>query len=197
MYYFLMFFIAYALGIIFCVYFNFAYILIAAILFAIINSFISKKLLPSLLIVLIILLSYFSVTNSSKSVLTQYINSDVPIIAKINNIQSNNLDSNFIGYNAEVIYIETSKIKENTIIYIPKSVNVEINSIISLNANISEISSNKNRMLYNYKDSLRAKKIFVNVFYKDGIKLVKRNYSAFSSFSNFCEIGRASCRERV
>lgn len=186
MYYFLMFFIAYALGIIFCVYFNFAYILIAAILFAIINSFISKKLLPSLLIVLIILLSYFSVTNSSKSVLTQYINSDVPIIAKINNIQSNNLDSNFIGYNAEVIYIETSKIKENTIIYIPKSVNVEINSIISLNANISEISSNKNRMLYNYKDSLRAKKIFVNVFYKDGIKLVKRNYSAFSSFSNFC-----------
>ncbi len=186
MYYFLIFFIVYVLGIIFCVYFNFTYILIIAILFAIINSFITKKLIPNLLIVLIVFLSFFSFTYNSKSVLTKYLNDDVLITAKLKNIQSNNLDSSYVGYNAEIINVEGNKIKENTIIYIPKSVNVEINSIISLKASVSEISNNKNKMLFNYKDSLRVKGIFVNVFYLDDIKLLKRNYSVFNGFTNYC-----------
>jgi competence protein ComEC len=182
-----MFFIAYALGIVFCVYFNFIHLLIAAILYAIVNSIISKKLIPNVLIILVVLLSFITVSYNSKSILAQYIdNNNEEIITKIINIQSNNEESKYTGYNAEIISVNGRAIKEKTIIYILKETNVDVNSIVKFNASISEISSNKNRMLFNYKDSLRAKGIFVNVFCKGDIELVKRNYSAFNSLSNFC-----------
>lgn len=186
MYYFLMFFIAYALGIVFCVYFNFFHILIVAIIFAIINSIISKKLIPNILIVLFIVLSFITVNYNSKSNLVQYINKNVDATVKIINVQSNNEESKYIGYNAQIINVNGMDLKEKTIIYLLKEKTIEINSIVKLNASISEISSNKNRMLFNYKDSLRAKGIFVNVFCKGEIELIKRNYSVFNSFSNFC-----------
>ncbi len=186
MYYFLMFFIAYALGIVFCVYFNFLHILIAAIVFAVVNSIISKKLIPNVLIVLFVVLSFITVSYNSKSNLTQYIDRNVEVIAKIIKVQSNNEESKYIGYNAQIINVNGKDLKEKTIIYIPKGTDVEINSIVRLNVSISEISSNKNRMLFNYKDSLRVKGIFVTAFCKGEIELVKRNYSVFNSFSNFC-----------
>ena len=186
MYYFLMFFIAYALGIVFCIYFNFFHILIVAIVFAVVNSIISKKLIPNVLIALFVVLSFITVSYSSKSNLIQYIDRNVDVVAKIINVQSNNEESKYTGYNAQIININGKGLKEKTIIYIPKGPYVEPNSIIRLNVSISEIISNKNRMLFNYKDSLRAKGIFVNAFCKGEIELLKRNYSMFNSFSNFC-----------
>lgn len=186
MYYFLVFFIAYALGIVFCVYFNFFHILILAIVFAIINSIISKKIIPNVLIVLFLVLSFITVSYNSKSNLIQYIDRNVELVAKIINVQSNNEESKYTGYNAQIIDVNGKDLKEKTIIYIPKGTYVETNSIVRLNVSISEIISNKNRMLFNYKDSLRAKGIFVNAFCKGEIEILKRNYSIFNSFSNFC-----------
>ncbi len=186
MYYFLMFFIAYALGIVFCVQFNFIYILIVAIIFAIICSIISKKIISNILIVLFVVLSFFTVKYNSKSNLVEYIDNDVQIIAKIISVQSNNEDSKYIGYNAQVINVNSKDIREKTLLYIPKETAIELNSIVRLNVNIAEISSNKNRTLFNYKDYLRAKGVFVNAFCNGEVEIVKHKYSIFNSFSNFC-----------
>lgn len=193
-YYFLIYFIIYSVGIIFCVYFNFLHILVAAIIFAIINSIISKKLISNLLVVLFLILSFVTVNYSSKSNLIQYVDSEVKIIAKIIDIQSNSAESKYIGYNAQIIRVDGRNIREKTIIYIPSDIEVKTNSIIRLNASVSKINSNKNRMLYNYEESLKSKGIFVSMFYKadngsqnDSIELLKRNYSAFNSFSSFCK----------
>ena len=187
MYYFVVFFIAYALGIIFCVYFNFLYILAAAIAFAIVNSILNKKLIFNLLIILFIILSFVTINYNSKSVLIQHLNSDVEIIANILSIKSKNVDSKYIGYNAYVTSVNGTKIKEKTIIYVPKDKEVESNSIIQFNANVSEILSNNNKMLFNYKNSLKSDGIFVTLFCISEIKVIEKNYSWINEFSIVCK----------
>lgn len=186
MYYFTIFFIAYCLGIIFCVYFNFFHILAAAIIFAVVNSIINKKIIFHLLIILFIILSFVTINYNSKSNLIQYLNSDIEIIANILSVRSNNEESNYIGYNAQITELNGIKIKEKTIIYIDKGKEIESNSIVRLDAAVSEIISNKNRMLFNYKNSLRSEGIFVNLFCKGDIHLIKSEYSFFNSFSDTC-----------
>lgn len=187
MYYFVVFFIAYALGIIFCVYFNFLYILAAAIAFAIINSILNKKLMFNLLIILFIILSFVTINYNSKSVLIQYLNSDVEIIANILSIKSKNEDSKYIGYNAYVTSVNGIKIKEKTIFYVPKEKVIESNSIIQTNATVSEILSNKNKTLFNYKNSLKSNGIFVTMFYKSELKVIENNYSLLNEISIVCK----------
>ena len=183
MYYFVAFFIAYALGIIFCVYFNFFYLLAVAIVFVIVNSIISKKLMPNILIILFIILSFVTINYNSKSVLIQYLNGDVEIIANILSIRNNNEESKYVGYNAYVTSINGINVKERTILYVDREKEVELNSIVQVDANVSEILSNKNKMLFNYKNSLRSDRIFATLFCKGGMKVIEKDYSWLNRFS--------------
>ncbi len=183
MYYFVAFFIAYALGIIFCVYFNIFYLLAVATVFAIVNSIISKKLMPNIIIFLFIFLSFVTINYNSKSVLIQYLNSEVEIIANVLSIRSNNEESKFIGYNVYVTSINGINVKERTILYVDREKEVELNSIVKINANVSEILSNNNKMLFNYKNSLRSDRIFVTLFCKSDINVIEKDYSWLNKFS--------------
>lgn len=178
-------FAVYAMGIISYEHGFFSYFFMALFVFLIYNSLITKKFIYNLVIITFLILSYINCNYNAKFILTQYINEDVNIVANIKTQNKSNPNSNYDSYNAYVTSINDVILKEeeNTIIYVGKNIFVKENSIVSLNGSVAESNFSKNKMLFNYSNYLRSKKIGAVIFVDGYVKLLKQNYSFLNEVS--------------
>lgn len=186
-------FATYAMGIISYEHGYFGYFFIALFVTLVYNSFITKRYIYNLVIVSFVILSYINCYYNSKFILTQYVNEDTEIMAEIKTINKSNPDSSYESYNASVISINDMRFneRENTIIYVKKNTHVEENSIILFNGSVADSNFSKNKMLFNYTNYLRSKKIGAVIFADDYVKQLKKDYSYLYevsiSFRNYAE----------
>jgi len=179
--------IVYALGIISYEYdfYFISFLLIFIALFF--NSLKSKKIIYNLVLVIFLILSFANCYYNSKSVVIQYINEDIEIIAEIKSQNKTaNFDSKYNSFNSSLLYINGKKLnlKENTIIYIDKNVDIGLNTVIKLSGNVADTSFSKNTMLFDYKKYLRGRKVYATIFAQNEITVIKENYSVFIDISN-------------
>lgn len=184
MYYFSAFFIVYLIGILITVNISSMLCIIVGISTAVISYHVNKKVLANMLIVLFAILSVLLVNYNSKSELTQYLNQSVDIIAEVEAVNSTKSESQYIGYKVRIIKISNLNLSEHSILYVNKSQNVEINSIIQTTVNVSELLDNKNHMLFSYKKSMRAKKIYTSLFAVSEPKVIEIEYSQLNKYVN-------------
>ncbi len=178
-------FAVYAMGIISYVHGFFSYIFSAVLVLLIYNSFITKKFMYNSVIITFLIFSFINCNYNSIYNLKQYINEDVNIVAEIKRKNKVNTDSDYISYQASVISINNRilKQKENTIVYLDKSLKMKENSIVGLNGRIADSQFSKNKMLFNYNNYLRSKKIGAVIFADDHINIIKNEYSLFNKIS--------------
>ncbi|QSX07097.1 DNA internalization-related competence protein ComEC/Rec2 [Sedimentibacter sp. zth1] len=184
MYYFVIYFVAYVLSIIVCLYLNYKTAIILSLIFFALGIVTTKKYVACFLIILFAVLSVVCINYNSKSILTQYLNDDVNVIVEIKNVIKDDKESEFISYNVNVICLNGKNIHEKSILYIKKENKIEINSIHKINVSVSKIQESKNFLLFNYKKSLRTKKIFVNLFANTKPNLIKKDYSKVNTIVN-------------
>ena len=130
----------------------------------------------------ILLLDY-----NSKSVLTQYIDEEIEVTAKIKSSnKKSNSNSNYDSFNAEVLKINGKglKSKENTIIYLDKKQKLETNTIVNIKGNVSDVSFGKNFLLFNYKNYLRSKKIYTTIFCSYEPNVIAKDYSILNNLTD-------------
>lgn len=175
-------FAAYALGIITYELNVFSYYLTGIFVVLAYNSFINKKVVYNAVIIAFVILSWLNCNYNSKSVLSQHINENILIEAKI--IDQRN--SHTVSYNASITSINNIPLQsqENIILYPDKGDNIKENSIVKIRGNISDNKLTRNRMLFNYENYLRSKKIRASVFAEGRAFLVKENYSVTKKISN-------------
>lgn len=178
-------FAAYAVGIISYELGYFSYIFTALFVLLIYSSLRTKKFIYSFVIITFLILSYINCYYNSIYILKQYINEDVNIVAKIKKENKENPDSDYLSYEASVISINDAELKqhENTIIYIKKNYKITENSIVWLNGNVGDSSFSKNKMLFNYNNYLRSKKIGAVIFAHGNVKIIEEDYSFLNKVS--------------
>lgn len=200
MHYFVLYFTIYILGILICNYISFKVALVLSIIIFIIVFFLTKKLVACILIILFTILSYTSINYNSKSILVQHLNGNIDVTVKIikmaDNAQkttsrsfNNNFSvidehidnikhgSNYIKYDVCVTNINGENINEKSILYANKRYAIKENAIYKINCDVSEIQSNKNFLLFNYKNYLKTKKIHTILFAKEAPYIAEENYS--------------------
>lgn len=172
-------FAAYAIGIISYELNIFSYYFTAIFAVLIYNSLINKKIVYNAVIFTFVILSYLNCNYNSKSILSQYINDNILIETKIKN--QTKADSN--SYNASVISINNTSLsnEENIILYTDE--NLKENSVIKIKVNVANNQLTKNRMLFNYENYLRSKKISAAVFAEGDASIIKENYSFLNNIS--------------
>ena len=186
-------FACYAMGIISYEFGFFSYFFTALFVLLSYNSFTNKRFLYNLVIISFVILSFINCNYNTIFYLEQYINEETEIVAKINIQNKANPDSDYISYNSSVIKINNEILneEENTIIYVTKNTIIKENSIVKFNGRIAESNFNKNKMLFNYDNYLRSKKIGAVIFAEENIDIIKENYSYFNkltlSFRNYTE----------
>ena len=182
-------FLAYAAGIIFYEIgiFGYYFIVIFAVLFY--NSIINRKFIYNAVIIMFVILSYINCHYNSNSILSQYINENVLVearIKKVNKAESSSYHASIISINNKYINSE-----ENAILYGYKNDSIDENSIVKVKVNVADNQLSRNRMLFNYKNYLRSKKISASLFATEKAEIVKENYSFFRkvalSFRDFTE----------
>ena len=184
-------FFTYAMGVISYEFRFFSYMFIAVFALLFFNSYCTKKYIFNIVIITFLILSFINCYYNSISKLAQYIDENIEITAKIKD--KNISESSYSSYNASIISINDTILPddENTIIYIDKKYDVKGNSIIKVKANIADSNISKNRLLFNYKNYLRSKKISAVVFAEGNITTIKENYSCFNNisanFKNYAE----------
>jgi competence protein ComEC len=168
--------IAYELG-----FFSFIFTVVFALLLY--NSFILKKFMYNSVIAAFLLLSAVNCNYNSNSVLAQHINENMIVRFEIKN--KNLSQSDYISYSASVIAIDGKTLKtiENTILYVDKNTEIKENSIIEVKGNIQGSDFSKNKLLFNYKNYLRGKKIHVVIFAEGKVAVIKENYSLLNEVS--------------
>lgn len=186
-------FTAYAIGIISYEYGYFSYLCTALIVLLIYNSYTSKKVIYNLVIIAFLVLSFINYNYNSKFVLTQYVNEEVEIVAKIIKQNKSKKDSYYDSYNASLISINDTTLneEENTIIYVEKNDYVQENSIVLFTGRVADSKLSENKMLFNYSNYLRSKKIGSIIFVEGYVKQLKQDYSFLndvsSKFRNYAE----------
>lgn len=175
----------YAMGIISYEYGFFGYLFTAVLVMLIYNSFITKRYIYNLVIIAFLILSFLNCNYNSTFILKQYINEEADFVVKINSQNKINPNSTYISYNGKVIGINNALLKEeeNTIIYINKEHSIKENSIVELKGNVGDSSFNKNKMLFNYDNYLRSKKIGAVIFANESIITIEENYSFLNEVS--------------
>lgn len=188
MYIILSMFVFYAMGIIsyeYNIFYYYFFIVFAVLLY---NTIKSKKIIYNIVIVLFIVLSLVNCNYNSKSVLTQYTDEEINFTAKIRSINKTNNDSNsnFDSYNVTLLTINNQilKIKENTIIYLDKNQNLNVNTIVRLTGTVSNAEYGKNFLLFNYKSYLKSKKIYTTIFCSYTPIVIKEDYSIYNKLTN-------------
>lgn len=182
-------FVIYAMGIISYEYGILSYYFTAVFVLLIYNSLKTKRIIYNLVIISFIALSFINCYYNSISVLAQYIkvSEELEIIAKVKtqNKSNSSSNSNYIGYNASVISINQDFLseEENTIVYINRDNIVNENSIIKFNGSIADSNFSKNKMLFDYNNYLRSKKISFVVFAQGDINVIKNEYSLLNNIS--------------
>jgi len=178
-------FAAYAMGIISYELGFFNYLFTAIFVLLIYNTAITKRFIYNAVVMAFLLLSFINCNYNSKSVLAQYINENISATAKIKSQNMSNPNSSFNSYNAALISINGIKLneEENTVIYVDKKENIKENSLIQLKGNVSDNDFSKNRLMFNYKNYLRSKKINATIFAEGYIATIKEKYSYLNEIS--------------
>lgn len=174
-------FAAYAVGILSYEFGIFSYYFTVIFVVLIYNSLINKKYIYNIVIISFVILSFINCNYNSKSVLSQHVNENIIIEAKIKS--QNKAENN--SYKASVISINNQRIfnEENIILYGDKNETLKENSIVKLSGNVADNELSKNRMLFNYKNYLRSKKVSVSIFSNGDAETIKENYSLFNNIS--------------
>jgi len=170
-------FFAYAMGVISYEYGFFSYMFIAVFALLSFNSLRTKKYIFNFVALIFIILSFINCYYNSISKLAEHIDENIEITAKIKD--KNVSESSYSSYNAVIL-----PYNENTIIYVDKKYDVKENSIIRANVNVADTNISKNRLLFNYKNYLKSKKISAVVFVEGEVTTLKENYSHFNSISS-------------
>lgn len=175
-------FAAYALGIISYELNIFSYYFIVIFVLLIYNSLINKKLIYNTVILAFVILSYLNCNYNSRSVISQHFNENIEIEAKVKNQKK----SETICYEASLTSINGTPLssEENIILYSGNNKNIKENSIIKVRCKAAENQSTKNRLLFNYENYLRSKKIRALVFTEGDAVVVEENYSLLNNISN-------------
>lgn len=179
-------FAVYAMGIIAYEHEIFGYLFTVIFSLLIFSSIVNKRYLYNMVLVSFLILSFINCKYNSKYVLTQYIYLDAvqfEVNVKVKN--KTNPDSNYESYNAEITSINNSKLqtKENTVLYFSKDTDINENSIISFKGSVAGSSFSKNKMLFNYDNYLRSKKIGAVIFADNDINTIETNYSFLNKVS--------------
>ena len=174
-------FAAYASGIISYELNVFSYYFTAVFAILIYNSIINKKYVYNAVIIAFIILSYLNCNYNSSSTLSQYVNENIEIEAKLKDRRK----TDSLSYNASVISINKVPLynEENIILYSGQYENFKENTIIKVKGNAAGSQLNKNKMLFNYENYLRSKKIKASVFAGDHALIIKENYSFLNNTS--------------
>lgn len=186
-------FAIYAVGIISYEHGFFSYMFTALLVLLIYNSLSTKKFIYNSVVIAFLILSFINCNYNSIFILKQYINEDAEIVAEIKNRNKDNPNSDFLSYEAKVISINNNllKVRENTIIYVNKNYKVKENSIVKFDGSIGDSSFSKNKMLFNYNNYLRSKKIGAVIFADNHVKTIKEEYSLLNEvslrFRNYAE----------
>ena len=175
-------FAAYALGIISYELNVFSYYFTAIFAVLIYNSLINKKFVYNAVIIAFVLLSYLNSYYNAKSILSQHFNDNIVIEAKI----KSQIKSDTSSYNATVTSINNTALfnEENIILYPGDSENVKENSIIRVKCSVADNQLSRNKMLFNYENYLRSKKIRAAVFTEGDAVIIKENYSFLYKISS-------------
>lgn len=175
-------FAIYAMGIISYENGSFSYLFTALFVVLVYNSFITKRFIYNLVIIAFLILSFTNCNYNSIFILKQYVNEEAEFVVKVKSYNKINPDSDYISYRGKVISINNVVLKEeeDTIIYVNKNYPIKENSIVELNGSVGESKFSKNKMLFNYTNYLRSKKIGAVIFVNENFKTIKENYS----FSN-------------
>ncbi len=175
-------FAVYAVGIISYELNIFSYYFIAIFAVVIYNSLIKRKFIYNTVIIAFVILSYLNCNYNSKSIISQHFNENIEIEAKI--ISQRKSDS--ISYDASIISINNKHLfsEENIILYSDNSETIKGNRIIKVRCNVAENQLTKNRMLFNYENYLRSKKIRAVVFTEGDAEIIDENYSFLNNISN-------------
>lgn len=175
-------FAAYAAGIISYELNIFGYYFTLLVSLLVYNSLLHKKIIYNAVIIAFVILSYLNCNYNSKSVLSQYINENIVVEARIK--EGTKTDAE--GFYASVISINNTQLfnEEKTIIYSGNSQNIKENTIIRISCNVADSKLTRNRMLYNYDNYLRSKKIKALLFAKSDGVIIKESYSFFNDISN-------------
>ena len=174
-------FAAYALGVISYELNMFSYYFTAVFAILICSSIINKKFVYNAVIIAFVILSYLNCNYNSSSVLSQYINENIVIEARIKDKRN----TGSMSCNASVISINKTPLlnEENIILYTGEYENFKENSIIKVNGNVAGNQISKNRMLFNYENYLRSKKIKASVFAEGDALIMEENYSFLNNTS--------------
>lgn len=172
-------FIFYAMGIISYEFGFFSYFFAALLGSGIYWSIKTKHLVYSSVIVAFVILSYINCNYNLIYTLKQYVNEEPHFTVNVKNQNKVNPDSEYYSFNASVMSINNKKLyeEENTILYVNKSVYIRENSIIKFKGSVADSSFSKNRMLFNYNNYLRSKKIGAVIFAENNINIIKEDYS--------------------
>jgi competence protein ComEC len=175
-------FAAYAFGIIFYELNVFGFYFTAVFAVLIYNSIINKRFIYNAVIIAFVTLSYLNCNYNSSSILSQYINNNIVIEAKVKAQRK----SDSISYKASVISINNVSLfnEENIILYSGQYENFQENSIIKVMGNVAGNQLTKNRMLFNYESYLRSKKIKASIFAESDALVVEENYSFLNNISS-------------
>lgn len=178
-------FAAYAMGIISFEHGFFGYFFTAILVLLIYNFFATKRFIYNSVIIAFLVLSFINCNYNSKSLLTQYINEDAEFTAKIKTKNKSNENSVYESYNAAVTGINGISLNsvENTIIYIGKDADVKENSIVLFKGRAAESNFSKNKMMFDYSNYLRAKKIGAVIFAEGYVTLLEQDYSFLNEVS--------------
>lgn len=177
MYYFLLYFITYVFGLLLTIYVNSYIAIIVGILMSLALLINKRNFINSLIIVLIFILAIVNINYNSKSCLLQYNQKIVDIRVDVINKLNSKENSDYNCYKVVVRRVNGKKINENSMLYTKNKFNVFENSTYDIKLKISELSQNKNRMLFDYKNYLRSKKIFINLYANNKPKLIKKDIS--------------------
>ncbi|HAQ40622.1 MAG TPA: DNA internalization-related competence protein ComEC/Rec2 [Clostridiales bacterium] len=177
-------FAAYAVGIISYEHGFFIRLFTAVFIVLVYNSIATKRFIYKFVIIAFLILAFINCNYNSKFVLKQYVNEEADISAKIKT-QNKATDSEFMSYNASVMSINNVSLKEeeNTIIYVNKKYPLEENSIVQFKGSIAGSNFSKNRMLFNYDNYLRSKKIGAVIFTEEPVNVIEKDFSALNKIS--------------
>ncbi|HBV68787.1 MAG TPA: hypothetical protein DEF04_11865 [Clostridiales bacterium] len=193
MYILLYIFAAYAVGIISCEYGFFSYIFVALFSLLVYRTFKTKRFIFNSVIIAFLILSFVNTYYNSKFILKQYINEEAVFTVKIKKQNKINPDSDYLSFDGSVIGINGRRLKqsENTIVYINKANNTSENSIIQFKGRTADSNFSRNRMMFNYENYLRAKKIGAVIFLQESPTVIKNRYSLMNeisiNFKNYAE----------
>lgn len=174
-------FAAYAIGIITYELNIFSYYATAIFAVLIYNSLKNKKYIYNSVIIAFVVLSCLNCNYNSISILSQHINENIVIEAKIKKQNKSGSEA----FNASVVSINGTPFfnEENIILYPGKYENIRENSIIKVSCNVAENQLTRNKMLFNYNNYLRSKKISAVLFADSDAVVMREDYSFLNNIS--------------